>query len=830
MAMNAKNLTICVINNGSALLLNRTLESLKRQTDQAFSYEVVDCSAFWTAARNTLCAQADYVMFLYSGSRLENHAVAVICEAIRNTAPSWLYFDEQTYSAEINGDLYGVLEKPDFDPLGFVQDVFTGEGAVFSRAILDRMQLKYQGTNFGAALTEMTVSAACRADGAHIRECLMTRHNRCELYPDEEILLSDALKELLKTRDLKLLGIKKGDGFGLCLFPAESTQKELSIIVLYDSESSDDHLDFTYLNENVEVIHQTGSMPYREKCLLGAQKAHHEILCFLDAGCIPPSKEDFDQLLYYASLPYAGFVSPCLFYQSTIIYAGAFACAGKPFRCERQDESLQQISPYLSQIRQTAIPAQQFFLISKTVLLETETHAEMNSDKELSKLDWMLECAFQLKAMGKHNLYIGSIWVQCTRDADNSASTGFYEMLLRRKDNYFLDPCCPAALRSWMRARELKGVKAYLPEQMSPYSPSAKKLFVLSHELSLTGAPVVLAHAVRILKEANWQIVVVSPIDGPLKEEFLREGIPVLILEDMDKNESWMRCASDFDLILVNTVVPFRQIEQLCSTRLPVMWWLHDAKSGYEDYLRRVLPETLSENIHIFSVSQYADDAVRQYRPQYQTQLLLYGLKDEAERVNAEAQPIPDTDGRKVFISVGTVIKRKGQDILAQAVHLLPDAVRSQCLFLFIGKCIDRDIFQYIKDLEQAYPESVRQIDAVAHDDIFNLYKQAAAVICSSRDDPLPTFMAETMMVSGVCICSENTGTAAVIQDGVNGYIYRNDDPAELADCIRLVTECSDLDALRNASRKTFEDVFSMDIFRSNLIGCVAQCIDTKGM
>lgn len=361
-----------------------------------------------------------------------------------------------------------------------------------------------------------------------------------------------------------------------------------------------------------------------------------------------------------------------------------------------------------------------------------------------------------------------------------------------------------------------------------PPAPGSKKLFVLSHELSLTGAPVVLSHAVRILKEANWQIVVVSPTDGMLKEEFLKEGIPVLVLGDMDKNTDWMRCASDFDLILVNTVVPFRQIEQLRGSSLPVMWWLHDARSGYEDYLRHVLPETISENVHIFSVSQYADDALRQYRPQYKTQLLLYGLKDEASRVNVAAPPIPGSDGRKVFISVGTVIKRKGQDILAQAVRLLPDTVRSKCLFLFIGKCIDRDIFQRIKELEQEYPEDVRQIDVVSHDDIFNLYKQAAAVICSSRDDPLPTFMAETMMVSGVCICSENTGTAAVIHDGVNGYIYKNDDPAELADCICRVAECGDLDALRMASRKTFEDVFSMDVFRNNLLGCVAQCANPK--
>ena len=101
-------------------------------------------------------------------------------------------------------------------------------------------------------------------------------------------------------------------------------------------------------------------------------------------------------------------------------------------------------------------------------------------------------------------------------------------------------------------------------------------------------------------------------------------------------------------------------------------------------------------------------------------------------------------------------------------------------------------------------------------------------MICSSRDDPLPTFMAETMMVSGVCICSENTGTAAVIEDGVNGYVYHNDDPEELADCICRVERCNDLSALRAASRKTFEEVFSLEIFKNNLLRCAAQCLEPR--
>ena len=822
--MNAEKLMICVIDNGSALLRERTLESLRNQTEHSFSQKTVDCTAFWNTDRNTLGAPGDYVLYLYSGSRLEENAVAALQKAVARTHAPWLYFDERTYGQEIIGDPYGVLEKPDFDPLSFAQEIYTGEGVLFSRAALEAMQLKYKGTSFSAALTEMTIAAAAQADGTHIRQCLLTRHNRRDLYPDEGNLLGDKLKEFLQIRAPEFSGLKRADGFGLHLLPGTRGKQKLSVILL---GTDGDQPDYSGL-EDVEVIRQTGTGSYQERCLQGARQAGNELLCFLEGGCGLPTGEDLDAMLYCASLPDAGFVSPCLYYENTIHYAGVFGYAGKPFRCEKTEATMRRIGRDIRKIRQTSAPARQFWMVSKQLLLQAAQAEKGSEGGALSPAEWLWECAFQMKAMGKRNLFLGSVWVRCTKEAADEIPPSFYRMLIRRKEACFLDPFCPTAIRSWMRMGELKDVQAYFPEQLADPVPGAKKLFVLSHELSLTGAPVVLAQAVRILKEAGWQIVVASPEDGVLKEEFLREGIPVLILGDLNGNADWLRCTADFDLILVNTIVPFRQIQQLRCTGLPVLWWLHDAKSGYEEYLRHVLPKTVGDNIHIFSVSQYADDAVKRYRPGYHTRLLLYGLKDEAPRVNGAAHPIPDAQGRKVFISVGTVIKRKGQDILARAVRLLPEDVRSRCLFLFIGKGIDEDIFRQVKALEQAYPESVRQIDVVPHDDIFNYFRQAAAVICSSRDDPLPTFMAETMMVSGVCICSENTGTAAVIEDGVNGYVYHNDDPEELADCICRVERCNDLSALRAASRKTFEEVFSLEIFKNNLLRCAAQCLEPR--
>ena len=81
------------------------------------------------------------------------------------------------------------------------------------------------------------------------------------------------------------------------------------------------------------------------------------------------------------------------------------------------------------------------------------------------------------------------------------------------------------------------------------------------------------------------------------------------------------------------------------------------------------------------------------------------------------------------------------------------------------------------------------------------------------------------MMVSGVCICSENTGTASVIRHGENGFLYENDSPENLAQCIQMVVENDDMDQIKVKSRKTFEQYFTLETFRKNLMKCVEDSI-----
>ena len=820
--MNAVKITVCILDNGSASQMERTQKSLKAQTSQDFAVQTLSSTAFWPASRNTLPFDTDYILYLYSGSVLNKKAIAICNKAITDSAAPWYYFDERNFDAEINDDALGISDKPDFDPIGIASHPYWNEGVLFSADLLRKLQPHYEGPHFGLSLIELFLCAAAECDGVHIPQNLLVHHNRPEISLEEQALVRAHLHTMLDRRGLPLRRVDRPDAMGLYLFPQVTSAPKVSLILL--GSAREDALPVPYSVH--EVIPVSGPGSYRELCMLGAKQAKNDLICVLDASCTLPSPEEFDRMAAFAALPNSGFVSPQLHKADKILYAGVSSLAGQILQIPKNTPTFDMLSQDIFAVRETSVPAWQFWMAKKDLFFQVEANIDAGPDPASHSREFtVMDYAYQAKQLKKSSLYIGDVQAELTEVDLSSASKDFCAKLFRWKGK---DAFCPATVRSWSYAYAPMRARSFFPDKMEPYSKDKKKIFILTHELSLTGAPIVLSHGVQILKDAGWQILMVAPSDGVLKQKFLDMEVPVLILEDMDTNEDWLHMAADFDLILVNTIVPHRQIDQLRDFPVPVIWWLHDARSGYETDLKDVLPDTIGDNIHTYAVSRYAESAVNDYRPQYPTQLLLYGLKDEAARVIANPKPIENAHGKKVFISIGTIVPRKGQDILVKAIRNLPETVREDCLFLFIGKPVNKDMLKQVKELEAEFPESVRQINSVPHEEVFHLFRQATAVICSSRDDPLPTFMAETMMVSGVCICSENTGTAPAITHGKNGFIYHNDDPLELAQCICQVSEAGDLSTVRTEARKLFEEVFSLEVFQKNLLRIVSECTETN--
>lgn len=140
----------------------------------------------------------------------------------------------------------------------------------------------------------------------------------------------------------------------------------------------------------------------------------------------------------------------------------------------------------------------------------------------------------------------------------------------------------------------------------------------------------------------------------------------------------------------------------------------------------------------------------------------------------------------------------------------------------FVGRNNDDEIYNKILELRERHSENVKLITEVSRDEIRDVYRQSTAVVCTSRDDPMPVFMTESLMLSVPVICSEYTGTYSLLDHKKSGLTYHNNDSDELADMLIYVLEHpDDVHHMGHAGRKVYENYFTEEAFRKRFYAVI---------
>ena len=348
------------------------------------------------------------------------------------------------------------------------------------------------------------------------------------------------------------------------------------------------------------------------------------------------------------------------------------------------------------------------------------------------------------------------------------------------------------------------------------YSPTGKRAFLFSHVLDMTGAPIVMVSAVPVLRSMGFEVVVLGPSDNGSLELFREAGATVLTRVGSTSSPTLWGLALCADFVIVNTVVNGRVVRALSDTGVPVLWWLHDAFAGYP-HIAHQIPKTIAPNVQVYSVGKHAAAAMHAVRPDFTIHQLIYGLPDYAK----EDFPVYDlgyANGRPLFVTVGSFERRKGQDVFCNAIRLLPPAVRNKASFLFVGKAADKEMMDAVRSLTADYPQNVFYCKRLSRDEIKSLMQQCTCLVCASRDDPMPTFVTEGLIFGKPSIVSEHTGTAGLVTEGVDGFVYKDDDPAQLEKLLCWAIEHpDDLAAMHDDCRRLYERYYSKEAFAATL-------------
>ncbi len=362
--------------------------------------------------------------------------------------------------------------------------------------------------------------------------------------------------------------------------------------------------------------------------------------------------------------------------------------------------------------------------------------------------------------------------------------------------------------------------KLFLENEIGKYDdvPKEKIVLLVSHEASLTGAPIALYRLAECLKEKGYYPIFLTPKNGTLVDDLVVGQIPVIIYEAICSTNFILRYRNLFGMVVVNTIIPCPLITALNNTDTNVLWWIHESKLSYSETYQKILPNELSDNIHVYAVGEYAKNVLLKYRPSYNVATLLYMVLDYAHDENNERYNIDNLSGKKVFACIGTLEDRKGQDQIVKAIELLEHDELQKSVFLFIGRKCSPNVNNSVEYALRKYPKNIIYIEELPQKKMPSLYRQIDCLICSSLDDPMPIVVTEAFCLSKLVICSEFTGSASIIKKMDAGIIYHNNDINELAKIIKKVI-ANDImfNNLCQNARIAYEKYFSPKAFNEKI-------------
>lgn len=356
---------------------------------------------------------------------------------------------------------------------------------------------------------------------------------------------------------------------------------------------------------------------------------------------------------------------------------------------------------------------------------------------------------------------------------------------------------------------------------------SKKKICVFVHELNRTGASIVMFDAVSVMLRAGHSVIIVSPVDGVLHEDYEKLGADVFVFQEycelIQESRIGKHCnvvlpldeyISKFDQVWCLTVVTAPIIKRYKKIGVPIVWWIHEGLAVVEQYYR-CMPKKLSDNVLVLVCSNYSARVLELYKFNYPVGVLHYGIEDTAKCCcNVHSNKVN-------FVMIGSMCLRKAQDILLSALKYLPKKIMKNTIFTIIGGSKNPEYLDVLYELAGPY-DNVKFIPNITRQEVYEYYQRMDCLICPSRDDPMPVVISEAAMFSKPVICSDFVGQADFIREADKDMVFENLSPEELADAICKIYYRNELrELLGEYNRKMYKKYFDYKTMERNVLQIV---------
>lgn len=341
-----------------------------------------------------------------------------------------------------------------------------------------------------------------------------------------------------------------------------------------------------------------------------------------------------------------------------------------------------------------------------------------------------------------------------------------------------------------------------------------RKIIALLPCLEGAGGIRVLIDLFQVIQKMGYQISVWSQLDGSFRQEFEKMGIGVKIQKNMLEETFVLHVKEDED-ILVNTLQMFPFIKKIndMGVKNQVYWWIHEPPAYFKLYEEQISTDffiNLNGNTKVCA----AGPLVQEYlwnKYQYHAEILNIGVKESYNKKNVASAP----SKTRFLLPSFYFDYLKGQDLLIKSILKLPQGYLEKAEFYFLG-IVQEDmmsLYHVIQKLEAVWG-NVHYIPLLEHDELLMFMNEMDCIVAPSREDATNACVVEGLMLSKVCICSEQMGVSYYLKDGESAFIVAAGDVEALTNRIMQVINNKDgYEAMKKMGHHIYEMVYSEEVF-----------------
>lgn len=323
-----------------------------------------------------------------------------------------------------------------------------------------------------------------------------------------------------------------------------------------------------------------------------------------------------------------------------------------------------------------------------------------------------------------------------------------------------------------------------------------KKIVLVSHDLSETGAPILLLNIAKRMNNLGYQVIVITEAGGNLFNEFVRNDITCLIIngcfhnlkvknncKEFLYNLCFCLKKNDFNKVVLNTIITgnlvklFKLNDFVCISLIHEMYnsITHYGFGGSGNNIKEYATKIIFPSL---CVKEDFENLFGNIEDKYDIEPQGYFGNDKYEKnENCDIQ-------QPYIIGMGSFSLRKGSDLFCLAAMNMVINGNKKFRFIWLGDISDTELYNWIyyqikkSNLEQFFTF----IPFSKKERYNNIVSNSSALWLTSREDPFPSVMLDAINLNVPVFAFQNSGGADELLKSERGVLIPNFDLNALVD------------------------------------------------